>query len=168
MAVCLVCGITHGEKIGDDVFQIYLNASSRLLFRNLRKAIDIQSLPAPLCAECVEEFRSWLDKRMPLMAAEFGVHVLSARLKHQSIRDGLERARREGKRIGRPAKHSEELKNKAFNLREQGMSYRRISDFLGLAGGTVARRIVERVRAERRWESGGHRGAHQVHQAGVL
>lgn len=56
---------------------------------------------------------------------------------------GLRRARREGKRIGRPPLHHE-TRNKVQRLREKGKSMREISRETGLSIGTVHKTLTEK------------------------
>jgi DNA invertase Pin-like site-specific DNA recombinase len=67
--------------------------------------------------------------------AEFEKDIIRER-----VRAGLENARQQGKRLGRPSVNSDILA-KATMLRKQGLSFRRIERQLGLGEGTVRKRF---------------------------
>jgi hypothetical protein len=63
----------------------------------------------------------------------------------KKIRDGLERAKAKGKKLGRPSifksKNDSQIALKAAELRSQGLSWSQIASRLGI-GRTTARRLV--------------------------
>ena len=69
--------------------------------------------------------------------AEFEREIISERVKL-----GLKNARKKGKRLGRPPT-SEKTVREAKKLRKEGLSYREISDRLGIDHSTICRRLKD-------------------------
>lgn len=60
-------------------------------------------------------------------------------MNHSSlIRTGLENARRNGVKLGRPSKQTDEIRAEAKKLREQGLSYRKIHAALTESGHSLS------------------------------
>jgi len=66
-------------------------------------------------------------------AAEFELNLIRER-----TREGLQRARAEGKRLGRPPIPNR-VKKRIIRLRERGLSYKRIAEEVGVSKRTVIR-----------------------------
>lgn len=78
-----------------------------------------------------------LFMRMLMLMAEYERELTVDRVK-----SGMERAKREGKKIGRPKTNINAWE--AYRMRQSGMSFRNIADELGVSTGTV-QRCVNRV-----------------------
>jgi len=82
-----------------------------------------------------------LDKRNPMSNFVFSIMGALAQMERDILKErihaGLERARSQGKKLGRKYTHSEEIRLKALRLRQEGLSYQRVADTLGISVGAV-------------------------------
>lgn len=87
-----------------------------------------------------------LDSNTPVGRAVFGIFAVLAEMERelivQRVQAGLARARREGKRLGRPPVVIDAGRLQA--LKAKGLSVREIARRLGLSRGTVARALRDR------------------------
>jgi DNA invertase Pin-like site-specific DNA recombinase len=89
---------------------------------------------------------TWLDTNGPVADLLEAIFAWVAKQEHQRLSErvsaGLERARRQGKRLGRPS-HSIDVQE-ALRLRQQGLSLRAIATRLGVSHSTVSRHLSQK------------------------
>jgi len=110
-----------------------------------RRSIDLRSLTEPA-----------IDTTSPMGRAFYSIIAVFAQLRvdtiRQNTRDGLARARAEGRVGGRPTVMTPERVALAKRLRGEGMPYRQIASALGVSHSAVAR-ALQPQRAEATPES---------------
>ena len=122
-----------------------LDRLARSLSHMARLGEELQALGCELIS-----ITETIDTSTPTGRALFGICGVFAQLEADLIRErtrlGLERARREGKRIGRPTVVDAGLRERITRLRKHGHSLRQIAAVLGLSKGVV-QRVVETISA---------------------
>jgi DNA invertase Pin-like site-specific DNA recombinase len=82
-----------------------------------------------------------LDKRNPMSNFVFSIMGALAQMERDILKErihaGLERAKSQGKKLGRRFTYSEETRLKAIRLRQEGLSYQKVADTLGISVGAV-------------------------------
>jgi len=126
-----------------DVLVVYrldrLAGSTGMMLQTLQDldeaGVDVRSLTEPQ-----------IDTTTPMGRALFGMVAVFAQLRvdtiRQNTRDGLTRARAEGRIGGRPTVRTPERVSAAQNLHAQGVSLRRIADALDVSPSTVRRMLA--------------------------
>ena len=122
-----------------------LDRLARSLSHMARLGEELQALGCELIS-----VTETIDTSTPTGRALFGICGVFAQLEADLIRErtrlGLERARREGKRIGRPTVVDAAMRERIGRLRKHGHSLRRIAALMGLSKGVV-QRVVETISA---------------------
>lgn len=99
-----------------------------------RRSIDLRSLTEPA-----------IDTTSPMGRALYGIIAVFAQLRvdtiRQNTRDGLARARAEGRIGGRPTVMTTERVELAGRLRAEGSSYQHIAEVLGVGESSVIRAL---------------------------
>ena len=102
-----------------------------------RRSIDLRSLTEPA-----------IDTTSPMGRALYGIIAVFAQLRvdtiRQNTRDGLARARAEGRVGGRPTVMTTERVELAGRLRAEGASYHHIAGVLGVGESSVIRALKRR------------------------
>lgn len=88
----------------------------------------------------------WLDTAGPVAELITAVFAWTAKFERRRLSErvlaGLERARKQGKKLGRPKSRID--KEKALKLRREGSSIRRISQLMGIPRSTVSDLLSEK------------------------
>jgi len=127
-----------------DVLVVYrldrLAGSTGMMLQTLQDlddaGVDVRSLTEPQ-----------IDTTTPMGRALFGMVAVFAQLRvdtiRQNTRDGLARARAEGRVGGRPTVRTPERVSAAQKLHAEGVSLRRIADALDVSASTVRRMLFD-------------------------
>ena len=120
--------VTRIDRLGrslTDLVTIIDDLESRgVKFRSLQEGIDTSSPEGKLIFQLISIF------------AEYERNLIQERTKA-----GLDHARRQGKRIGRPPALSPEQIHEAKDMRARGYSYKKIATLLGASISTVQRTL---------------------------
>jgi len=130
----------------------YLRAGDTLLVRRLDRIAGTTSLAIETINDLHERgvhIKSLtepdIDTTTPMGRALFGIVAVFAQLRVDTIREntrlGLERARREGKTLGRPAVMTAARVAQAVRMRDEGQSMRAIAATLGVSKSSVDRAL---------------------------
>lgn len=130
----------------------YLRAGDTLLVRRLDRIAGTTSLAIETINDLHERgvhIKSLtepdIDTTTPMGRALFGIVAVFAQLRVDTIREntrlGLERARREGKTLGRPAVMTAARVAQAVRMRAEGQSMRGIAATLGVSKSSVDRAL---------------------------
>ena len=123
-------------------FDVILVWSVDRLGRNLQDLISfLNEIHSVGCDLFIHQ--SGIDTTTPTGKMMFGILSVFADFERSMItqrtRAGMERARREGKRIGRPSNLNDGLKQSILYMRSQGLGIRKIATDLKVGVGTIYR-----------------------------
>ncbi len=117
-----------------------LDRLGRSMIGNMQTVLDLDRLGV----EIISVREQWLQMQGPVRSLLLAVFGWVAEQERERIRDrtreGLARARREGKQVGRPRAHVDI--DQALLLRRRGLSIRRAASRLGI-GATTLHRILQ-------------------------
>lgn len=138
--------LDHARKRRFDVLLVWkLDRLSRSLQDLINTLAELGSLGIDFVS-----FDNALDTSMPTGKLVFHVVGAVAEFERDIIRDrvkaGLENAKKKGKRLGRPP-ISDQVFNKVGQMRQEGLSIRKIGKALGVDEATIRKRLKGRIQA---------------------
>ena len=96
----------------------------------------IHVFAANFCSKCFAEFSQFFVKEVDAINNKFVIGKLFG-FTSDRIKAGLDRARQQGKKLGKPRKVTKEMAEKIISLRADGLSLRAIAKELNIGGTTV-------------------------------
>ena len=128
----------HAGKL-DAVVVFAIDRIGRTMVGNIQEILELDRIGV----QVISVTEPWMDTGGPVRTLLIAIFSWVAEQEHQRIRErvkaGLERARREGKRIGRPRTFVPVAR--AIGLRRKGLSYREIARRLRVGYGTLQRAL---------------------------
>jgi putative DNA-invertase from lambdoid prophage Rac len=128
----------HAGKL-DVVVVFAIDRIGRTMVGNIQEILELDRIGVRV----ISVTEPWMDTSGPVRTLLIAIFSWVAEQEHLRIRErvkaGLERARREGKRIGRPRAFVPVAR--AVRLRRQGLSYREIARRLRVGYGTLHRAL---------------------------
>jgi putative DNA-invertase from lambdoid prophage Rac len=130
--------LAHAGKL-NVVVVFAIDRIGRTMVGNIQEILELDRIGVRV----ISVTEPWMDTSGPVRTLLVAIFSWVAEQEHQRIRErvkaGLERARREGKRIGRPQTFVPVAR--AIGLRRQGLSYREIARCLHVGYGTLHRAL---------------------------
>jgi putative DNA-invertase from lambdoid prophage Rac len=130
--------LAHAGKV-DTVVVFAIDRIGRTMVGNIQEILELDRIGVRV----ISVTEPWMDTSGPVRTLLIAIFSWVAEQEHQRIRErvkaGLERARRDGKRIGRPQIFVPVVR--AVRLRRQGLSYREIARRLRVGYGSLHRAL---------------------------
>lgn len=120
--------------------QLIVYAIDRL-GRSVSDLVNLFEIISKKGAVLVSTREGVLDKRNPMSNFVFSIMSALAQMERDILRErihaGLERAKAQGKKLGRGYSHSEEVRLKAIRLRQEGLTLKAVAETLDISIGAV-------------------------------